>query len=140
MGSIRTYKNLIKLRTFDERFEYLRLRGMVGSETFGSNRYINQKFYNSPEWKRFRRDIIIRDDGCDMALEGYEIGGKILIHHINPITQDDILERNELALMDPNNVVCVSNNTHQAIHYDNENLNKFPRIKERFEDDMIPWR
>lgn len=102
--------------TFDERYEYLRLEGSVGIDTFGYERYLNQKFYKSPEWRRFREQIIIRDNGCDLGLDGYEIYGKILIHHLNTITQEDLIKRRS-NLMDPENVICVSHRTHNAIHY-----------------------
>lgn len=135
---IKTYSELITLPTFEERFEYLRLNGIVGSETFGHDRYLNQTLYRSPEWKRFRHKIIIRDNGCDLACEGYEIYEKILIHHINPITVKDILERNPIVF-DPENVVCTVLNTHNAIHYGDESLIIKAPIK-RSKNDTCPWR
>ena len=135
---IKSYSELITLPTFEERFEYLRLNGTVGSETFGHDRYLNQTLYRSPEWKRFRHKIIIRDNGCDLACEGYEIYEKVLIHHINPITVKDILERNSMVF-DPENVVCTILNTHNAIHYGDDSLIIKAPIK-RSKNDTCPWR
>lgn len=134
----KTYEELIKLKTFKERYRYLKLSGRIGEETFGFNRYLNQVFYRSKEWKQFRNKIIIRDNGCDLGIDGMEIHSKILIHHINPITKKDILERSEL-LMDENNVICVSHNTHEAIHYGDESLLQDEYIPRR-PNDTIPWR
>ena len=137
-NSIRTYSELITIPTFEERFEYLKLNGSVGLETFGHDRYLNQILYNSPEWRRFRPEIIVRDNGCDLACEGYEIFGKILIHHINPITAKDILNRNP-KVFDPENVVTTVHNTHNAIHYGDKNLLITEPI-ERSRNDTCPWR
>ena len=137
-NSIRTYSELITIPTFKERFEYLKLNGSVGLETFGHDRYLNQILYNSPEWRRFRPEIIVRDNGCDLACEGYEIFGKILIHHINPITAQDILNRNP-KVFDPENVITTVHNTHNAIHYGDENLLITAPI-ERSRNDTCPWR
>lgn len=135
---IRTYSELIRLHTFEERFRYLDLTGVVGEETFGFDRWINQQFYQSTEWRNLRRSIIIRDMGCDLGVRGYEIGGRIIIHHMNPITKQDILEANEF-LMDPEYMICVSDNTHKAIHYGDENLLiKAPIERRKF--DTCPWR
>ena len=134
----KTYEELVKLKTFKERYRYLKLSGRIGEETFGFNRYLNQVFYRSKEWKQFRNKIIIRDNGCDLGIDGMEIHSKILIHHINPITKKDILERSEL-LMDENNVICVSHNTHEAIHYGDESLLQDEYIPRR-PNDTIPWR
>lgn len=134
----KTYEELVKLKTFKERFRYLKLSGRIGEETFGFNRYLNQVFYRSKEWKQFRNKIIIRDNGCDLGIDGMEIHSKILIHHINPITKKDILERSEL-LMDENNVICVSHITHEAIHYGDESLLQDEYIPRR-PNDTIPWR
>ena len=136
-NSIRTYSELITIPTFEERFEYLKLNGSVGLETFGHDRYLNQILYNSPEWRRFRPEIIVRDNGCDLACEGYEIFGKILIHHINPITAKDILNRNP-KVFDPENVITTVHNTHNAIHYGDENLLITAPI-ERSRNDTCPW-
>lgn len=134
----KTYEELVKLKTFKERYRYLKLSGRIGEETFGFNRYLNQVFYRSKEWKQFRNKIIIRDNGCDLGIDGMEIHSKILIHHINPITKKDILERSEL-LMDENNVICVSHITHEAIHYGDESLLQDEYIPRR-PNDTIPWR
>ena len=138
MLMIRTYSELITLPTFEERYEYVRLGGRIGDETFGSDRYINQTFYTSKEWRRFRRDIIVRDMGCDLAMEDREIGGLIVIHHLIPLTVDDILRRSEF-LMNPEYVVCVSDNTHKAIHYGDESLLITAPV-ERYKNDTCPWR
>ena len=119
--SIRTYSDLIRLPTFMERFEYLRLNGQVGSETFGFGRYLNQQFYHSREWKTVRDYVITRDLGRDLAKDGYEIHGKIYIHHMNPITQTDIV-RSRASMVDPEFLICVSHNTHNAIHYGDASL------------------
>lgn len=138
MPMIRTYSELITLPTFEERYEYVRLGGRIGDKTFGSDRYINQTFYTSYEWRKFRRDIIVRDMGCDLAIEDREIGGLIVIHHLNPITVDDIWRRSEF-LMNPEYVICVSDNTHKAIHYGDESLLITAPI-ERSKNDTCPWR
>ena len=136
--SIRTYSELITIPTFKERFEYLQLKGSVGKDTFGYDRHLNQVLYRSPEWKRLRNQIIIRDCGCDLACEGYDINSKVLIHHLNPITVDDVLARSR-KVFDPNNLVCVSHNTHNAIHYgDVDLLITGPII--RTKNDTCPWR
>ena len=136
--SIRTYSELITIPTFEERFEYLQLKGSVGKDTFGYDRYLNQVLYRSPEWKRLRNQIIIRDDGCDLACDGYDVYGKVLIHHLNPITVEDVLTRSR-KVFDPDNLVCVSHNTHNAIHYgDMDLLVTGPII--RTKNDTCPWR
>lgn len=135
---MKTYSELTSLSTFDDRFHYLKLDGLVGNETFGRDRYLNQILYTSSEWRRFRDRIIVRDKGCDMALDGYDIGGKIIIHHINPITLDDVVNRNP-CVFDENNVVCVSVDTHNGIHYGNESF--IPLVpKERTPMDTCPWK
>jgi hypothetical protein len=136
---ILTYSELIQFPTFEERFEYLKLEGSIGTETFGSERRLNQKFYRSPEWRKFRRDIIIRDNGCDLGMDDYGIGGHITIHHLNPITPEDIIQRSS-CLMDPENVICVSDQTHKAIHYGNIDLatNGMPIIRKP--NDTCPWK
>lgn len=120
----RTYSELIKIPSFEERYEYLKLGGGVGHATFGGHRYFNQRFYTSKEWRTFRRDIIDRDCACDLAINDglHDIPGKIIIHHLNPITIDDISNVNLSALLNPNNVVCVSHKTHEAIHYGSREL------------------
>lgn len=135
---IRTYSELITIPTFKERFQYLKLDGRVGIETFGFDRYLNQTLYRSPEWKRFRRDIILRDNGCDLACEGYDIVGKILIHHINPLTIDDILRRDP-KIFDPENVISTILNTHNAIHYGDESLLVMEPVV-RTKNDTCPWK
>lgn len=135
---IRTYQELIAIPSFKERYQYLRLNGFVGKDTFGFDRYLNQKFYHSPEWKQIRRDVIIRDEGRDLAMEGYEIQNGLYIHHMNPIGVDDIQNATEF-LLNPDYMVCVSFNTHQAIHYGDESL--LPQLPiERRPNDTCPWR
>lgn len=135
---IRTYSELSKLPTFKERFEYLKLDGSVGEDTFGFDRWLNQQFYKTIEWKRIRRDVIIRDLGCDLGLDGYDIQGKIYIHHMNPISKADIVDRNEF-LLNPEYLICCTFETHQAVHYGNyDMLPKDPVI--RTKNDTCPWR
>ena len=136
--SIRTYSELITLPTFEERYQYLRLNGRVGVETFGFDRWLNQKFYKDPEWLRIRDEVIIRDNGCDLAIPGREIYSRILIHHMNPITKDDILQRSKY-LLDPEYLICTIKNTHDAIHYGDENLLVKGPV-ERKPNDTCPWR
>ena len=136
---IRTYSELIKLPTFKERFEYLKLGGVIGEETFGFDRYLNQVFYKSREWKKIRNDIIVRDNGCDLAMPDREIIDQtILIHHMNPLTKEDILNMTEFVL-NPEYLICTILNTHNAIHYGNSDLlYQEPII--RYKNDMCPWR
>lgn len=135
---IRTYSELIKLPTFEERYEYLKLDGKVGEETFGFDRYINQEFYRSNEWLKVRDFVIVRDGGCDLAIEDREIVGKILVHHMNPITIDDVLNRSEF-LLDPEYLISTIKNTHDAIHYGDSSLLVTAPI-ERRKNDTCPWR
>ena len=136
--SIRTYSQLIRLPTFEDRFEYLKLKGSVGKDTFGHDRYLNQVFYSSMEWRRLRDEIIIRDNGCDLGIEGRQIGGKVYIHHLNPLGVNDILTHSEY-LVNPEYLICVSFATHNAIHYGDINL--LPRDPiERKRNDTCPWR
>lgn len=136
---IRTYSELSKLSTFEERFEYLRLDGVVGEETFGFDRYLNQRFYqNDPEWKQSRRFVIMRDMGCDLGIEGRDIHGKIIVHHMNPITKEDLINRTKF-LLDPEYLICTIDNTHNAIHYGDENLLMKGPV-ERTMNDTCPWR
>lgn len=135
--NIKTYSELITIPTFLDRFKYLQMSGKVGIETFGRDRYLNQILYKSSEWKRFRNRIIIRDDGCDLATPGFDIHGKIIIHHINPISVEDIINRSP-CIFDEENVVCVSFNTHNAIHYGDESLLILPI--ERRPNDTCPWK
>ena len=136
--SIKTYSELITISTFEERFEYLQLKGSVGKDTFGYDRHLNQVLYRSPEWKRLRNQIIIRDCGCDLACEGYDIHSKVLIHHLNPITVEDVIARSR-KVFDPDNLVCVSHNTHNAIHYGDVGLLVTGPII-RTKNDTCPWR
>ena len=139
MKSIKSYSELITIPTFEDRFEYLRLDGDVGRETFGFDRYLNQQFYTSYEYRKFRRQIILRDRACDLGLEEYPINGLVILHHINPISPDDILGRNVRILLDPENVICVSLRTHNAIHYgDSSSILTGPI--ERKPNDTCPWR
>ena len=138
MKNIKTYSELITIPTFEERFEYLKLDGQVGVETFGFNRYLNQAFYKSDEWLSIRDYVITRDNGCDLGMEGYEIYGQILIHHINPITKDDIIQRSRI-LLDPENLITTVKRTHDAIHYGDSNLLMRAPI-ERRKNDTCPWR
>ena len=137
---IRSYSELSKLKTFRERYEYLRLRGDVGVQTFGRDRYLNQIFYHRTDWKNFRRQIILRDNGCDLGVPGYEFGPKqmVIIHHMNPILVEEILNNPEM-LMDPEYVISVSLDTHNAIHYGKELVAPTEFI-ERQPNDTIPWR
>lgn len=137
--NIKTYSELILLPSFEERFEYLKLDGKVGEETFGSDRYLNQLFYKSKEWLSIRNDIITRDNGCDLGVPGREIKGtKILIHHMNPIEIGDIINRSDF-LLNPEYLICTLKNTHDAIHYgDSEILYKDPIT--RYKNDTCPWR
>ena len=134
---LRTYSELITLPTFKERFDYLRLDGRVGLETFGHDRYLNQILYNSPEWRNLRSRIVTRDCGRDLACEGYDIYGQVLVHHINPITVKDILDRNPMVF-DPENLITTVHNTHNAIHYGDESLLITEPII-RYKDDTCPW-
>lgn len=137
-GMIRTYSELITIPTFEERFEYLQLKGSIGKETFGFDRYLNQQLYRTKEWRSIRDKVIIRDDGCDLGVEGYDIVGRILIHHINPITLDDILKGNPIVF-DLENLICTTHNTHNAIHYGDESL-LITAPKERCKNDTCPWK
>lgn len=137
-GMIRSYSELVTIPTFEGRFKYLQLNGKVGKDTFGFDRYLNQVFYRSQRWKSVRDKVIIRDSACDLGIEGYDIYGKILIHHMNPISIEDI-ERESEYLLNPEYLICVSHNTHNAIHYGNESL--LPKLpKERTPNDTCPWK
>ena len=135
---IRTYSKLVSLSTFKERFDYLKLDGRVGEETFGSDRYINQLFYKDPEWLSVRREVIIRDGGCDLGISDRELNSYIIVHHMNPITKEDILNKTEL-LLDPEYLICVSKRTHDAIHYGDSNLLITEPIVRR-KNDTCPWK
>lgn len=134
----RTYTELIMLPTYEERFEYCDLAGRVGDDTFGYDRWINQDFYQSPEWRRFRREIILRDNGCDLAVDGFSIQRFGTIHHLNPITKSDIINRRP-CVFDKNNVILVASDTHKFIHYGRRPApNRLP--VERRPNDTCPWR
>lgn len=136
---MKTYSELVKLPTFLERFKYLQLNGKVGEETFGYDRYLNQVFYHSPEWRRIRKQILMRDNGGDMGLEDYPIHGYIYVHHMNPISLKDIDDRKE-DILNPEYLICVSKNTHDAIHYSNEDIliKREPVIRRA--NDTCPWK
>lgn len=133
---IRTYNELRSLKTFDERYNYLKLNGRVADLTFGFDRYLNQVFYKSQMWQKTRRDIIVRDLGCDLGIEGYEIYGVVLVHHMNPIQIEDIRDRTDY-LLNPNYLICSSLITHNAIHYGSSSPNI---ITERRRGDTCPWK
>lgn len=136
--TIKTYSELSRLTAFEERYEYLRLGGAVGESTFGFDRYLNQVFYRSQRWKSIRDFVIIRDNGCDLGVEGYEINGRILIHHMNPLTFKDIENESEY-LLDPEFLIATTHNTHNAIHYGDASLLIKAPI-ERTKNDTCPWR
>ena len=138
MNYLLTYSELITLPTFQERYRYLKQSGIVAEETFGGHRYLNQAYYTSSEWRSTRNHVIIRDNGCDLGVEGFEINDKIYIHHINPITEEDILNRSR-CLFDPENLICVSFNTHQAIHYGDESMLPITYFNERRPGDTKLW-
>lgn len=139
MKIFKCYSELITIPDFEGRFEYLKLDGTVGKETFGFDRYLNQQFYNSYEYRKFRRDMIIRDLGCDLGVDGYPINGVVILHHINPIAPDDIISRNIRILLDPENTICVSHRTHNAIHY-GDSSSIITKPIERKPNDTCPWR
>ena len=134
----KSYSELITISTFEDRFEYLKLNGMVGSSTFGSHRYLNQFLYRNPKWRQLRSQIILRDNGCDLGHPDHEIYDAAYIHHINPITVDDILKENRIVF-DPDNLITTSFLTHQAIHYSNVDLLPKPDILRR-PNDTCPWK
>lgn len=136
--NIRTYSELITLSTFEERYKYLQLSSSIGEETFGFDRYLNQNFYRSKEWKRIRDFVIIRDNGCDLGVEDRTIHGKIIIHHMNPIRTKDIQDVSDY-LLNPEYLICTTHQTHNAIHYGDENLLVRNPI-ERTANDTCPWR
>ena len=135
---IRRYSELITYETFKERYNYLKLNGQVGLDTFGLDRYLNQTLYRSYKWTKVRDQVIIRDNGCDLAMDGYDIFGKIIVHHMNPLTLEEIEEDSD-DIYNPEFLVCVSHITHNAIHYGDENL--LPRLPiERVANDTCPWK
>ena len=135
----KTYSELCRLGTFEERYRYLELKGRVGEETFGRARYTNQIFYQSPRWQQIRAQVILRDNGCDLAMPGYNISTRAIVHHINPITERDILEDAD-CLYDMENLVTTRFETHNAIHYGDPALMRIMLIEERRPNDTIPWR
>lgn len=137
-STIKTYSELIRLPTFLERFEYLKLSGQVGQETFGFDRYLNQSFYHSSEWRPIRDYVITRDLGCDLGVEGYEIYGRIYIHHMNPITAEDVKRATEF-LTNPEYMICTTHNTHNAIHYGDASV-LITEPVERTPYDTCPWK
>lgn len=137
--NIRSYTELVQLCTYEERFRYLSLEGVVGGDTFGFDRYLNQQFYRSAEWKRARDIVISRDRGCDLGIPGREIQGKILVHHMNPLTVADIQGGGEFML-DPEYLVCVSHETHNAIHYGDKSVCRADIPVKRQPGDTAPWK
>lgn len=137
MNNLRTYTDLSKLLTFKERFEYLKLGGLVGKETFGYDRWLNQKFYTSYEWKRIRSQVIVRDNACDLGISDLPIHGKIFVHHMNPILLKDLIDLTDVVL-NIDYLICVSFNTHNAIHYGVDILDQ--EIIDRKPNDTIPWK
>lgn len=135
---IRTYSELIRIPTFLERFEYLKLHGVVGADTFGPDRYLNQRLYHSATWDNIKRKVILRDNGLDLGIPGREIHGRVVIHHMNPISAEDILIGSDL-LFDPEYLISVSLRTHNAIHYGDKNL-LIPDFSERKPNDTCPWK
>lgn len=135
---MRTYSELIQIPTFEERYKYLRISGSVGADTFGFDRYLNQTFYKSAIWRRLRNQIIVRDNGCDLADLDHPIYGKIIIHHMNPVDTDDVIYQREI-LLNPDYLICVSHITHNAIHYGSEELLPSDLI-ERKPNDTCPWK
>lgn len=136
--SIKTYSELSRLSSFEERYEYLRLQGSVGKETFGFDRYLNQILYRSQKWKRSRDKVIIRDSGCDLGVPGREIYGRIIIHHMNVVTMED-LEREAEWIFDPEFLISTTHNTHNAIHYGDKNLLvSAPIVRNKY--DTCPWK
>ena len=138
MASIRCYSELVLIPTFEERFQYLRLDGIVGQETFGFDRYMNQYFYRSKEWRRVRDIVIARDNGCDLGIPGHEIFGRVLIHHMNPIRPEDIRSRSDI-LLNPEYPITTVHETHQAVHYGDESLLITVPIP-RARNDTCPWK
>jgi hypothetical protein len=134
----RSYEVLQQLTTFEDRFEYLRLNGAVGEATFGFDRYINQGFYRSKEWKGIRHHVISRDEGCDLGIPGREIYDNIIVHHMNPMSPEAIME-GSVDILDLDNLICVTHNTHNAIHYGDSSLLIQPLV-ERRPGDQSPWR
>jgi hypothetical protein len=127
---LRKYSELRRLETFEDRYDYLRLRGEVGQSTFGFDRYINQQFYTSRQWRQIRHHVIARDNGCDLGVDGYEIYGRLVIHHMNPMTPEDIVHGDE-GILDPDYLITTTHKTHNAIHYGDESLLPRPLVDRR---------
>lgn len=138
MTMTKTYDELSKLKTFKERYEYLKLDGDVAEETFGHDRYLNQMLYKSKKWRSVRNKVIMRDGACDLGIEGHEMNDMILIHHLNPITVEQIIN-NDDCVFDENNLICTSKRTHNAIHYGDENQ-LLDKPIERKAGDTTPWK
>jgi len=136
---MKTYTELSKFKSYDDRFKYLKLDGEVGSETFGYDRYLNQALYKCPEWKRVRDKVIIRDNGCDLGVEGYEIFGRPIVHHMNPISIEQV-ERRDPDIFNPEYLITTVLDTHNAIHYSDESILDGKKVIERKPNDTIPWR
>lgn len=134
---IRSYSELCQLATFEERWRYLSLQGIVGRSTFGFDRYINQKFYTSKEWRSLRHRIIVRDNGCDLGVDGYEIYSRLVIHHLNPMTKSDIIGGDD-SILNPEYLITTTHQTHNAIHYGDEKLLARPFV-ERSPGDTRLW-
>lgn len=135
----KSYLELIQLPTYTERLNYLMTHSGIGSETFGFDRYLNQMLYRSSEWKKTRRQVILRDKGCDLGVDGYELNGGVTIHHINPITVEDI-KNNDPKVFDMNNLITTSNETHRLIHYGSNEALSHGVLTERSKNDTCPWR
>lgn len=139
MMRIKCYSELMSYTTFEERFNYLKIGGYVGKDTFGFDRWLNQIFYNDPEWKRIRQIVIVRDNGCDLGIQDHQIYSRILIHHMNPICKEDILDRNP-DILNPEYLITTMHDTHNAIHYGDERYLRRFQVIERRPNDTIPWR
>ena len=135
----RSYSEMLEFPTFDERFEYLKLGGKFGTLTFGSSRYLNQSFYSSHEWRDVRNEVVVRDNGCDLAVDGLEINSTIFIHHINPLTRE-LVYNHDWSVLDPENLVCVCYNTHKALHYGDGSMLELAKPAVRMPNDTCPWR
>lgn len=138
MQDLKTYTELIQYPTFEDRFNYLKLNGAVGEDTFGFDRWLNQRFYKSDEWRSIRDFVIIRDGGCDLAMDGYVIQNRLIVHHMNPIDQSDLIHSTDI-LIDPEYLICVSHSTHNAIHYGDISMLATEPV-ERTQNDTCPWK
>ncbi len=136
---MRTFSELSKISSFKDRYEYLKLGGDVGYATFGFDRYLNQKFYSSAEWKSVRNFVIVRDRGLDLGVDGYEIGGTIYVHHMNPISPESF-KNFDVSILDPEFLICVSNKTHNAIHYGDSSFIDYNDFAIRYKGDTTLWK